>query len=705
MVTAADCCDHFLYVAGPYSRRTHAVGEAGMDNALDELRAAMNSKPKPTPFVGTGLSLAISGQPEASWRGLLLDGVEVCRQRVSPLPDGWVERMKDELDNADVFSYLAAADQIARRLRDIEDGRVFDSWIQTTVGNLKPRGNGEQIIKAVRRLGDVIVTTNYDTLIEDLTPTWTPYTWQDSDYGPADRDDQVVLHMHGVATKPDSVILSSADYERLSANDLAQLLDKGLFARHRFVFIGCGEGLGDPNIAPLMDFVNKHMPKKAAGHYLLVTGGQLRGLIERPISRLITPVAYGSEFGELSGFLQALAGGEEIRVSQDPAFYERRAGARPKGTVFDLAGQAEAKLDAALDALHRTEHAMHQVEQLAVPPPGSDGWEYEHQKAVHKDLAASLAPPAEHLVSCSADLAGVFGTATADVWELAPTFGRNTARLARITERVSRLEDASERLLGRVLRVRGDLRDRIDDLSRGYQEPYRALHAAAADIDRAHSGMATLRDGLSRPRPTGYAADPGRPPGRGTAAPHGLDADAVSEMGTADSRPAPAGPRPRRFADAVGPAPGVAGSGDIRSVPLLSYIAAGEPRPVDDSNVKEYLPLPARHVRGEKVFLLKVEGNSMTGADGILDGDYIIVEKREDWDDGDMVVVLLEDDDYKATVKRIWRDGKEILLQPSNPDLPTLVYSEADNPYVQGRVIGVVRWHVGAGHRRAEPQA
>jgi hypothetical protein len=51
-----------------------------------------------------------------------------------------------------------------------------------------------------------------------------------------------------------------------------------------------------------------------------------------------------------------------------------------------------------------------------------------------------------------------------------------------------------------VLRVRGDLRDRIDDLSRGYQEPYRALHAAAADIDRAHSGVAMSRDGLSSPQ-------------------------------------------------------------------------------------------------------------------------------------------------------------------------------------------------------------
>jgi repressor LexA len=139
-------------------------------------------------------------------------------------------------------------------------------------------------------------------------------------------------------------------------------------------------------------------------------------------------------------------------------------------------------------------------------------------------------------------------------------------------------------------------------------------------------------------------------------------------------------------------------------VPLLSSsIAAGEPRTVDDSDVEEYLPLPAGYVRGNKVFLLKVEGDSMTGADGILDGDLIIVESREDWDDGDMVVVLLEDDGYKATVKRIWRDGENVLLQPSNPDSPTKILSKADNPRVQGRVIGVARWHIGVGHPRAEP--
>ena len=690
-----------------------------MDNALDELRAAMDSRLGPTPFVGTGLSLAISGQPQASWRGLLLDGVEVCRQRVSPLPHGWADRMKDELDNADVFSYLAAADQIVRRLRAIEDGKVFDSWIQTTVGNLKPRGHGEQIIKAVRRLGDVIVTTNYDTLIEDLDPSWTPYAWSDPGYGPADREAHVVLHMHGVAKKPGSVILSSADYERLSTEELAQLLDKGLFARHRFVFIGCGDGLGDPNIAPLLDFVNKHMPKEADRHYLLVTGGQLRGLIERPISRLISPVAYGNEFGELSGFLQALADREEIRVPQDPEFYERHTRARPKGTVFDLAGQAEGKLDAAVDALHRNEHALHQVEQLAVPPPGSDDWEYEHQKAVHNDLAASLALPTEHLVSCSADLAGVFGTATAEVWELAPTFSRNTARLARITERISRLADTSEQLLGQVLRARDDLRDRIDDLSRGYQAPYRALHGAAADIDRAHSGMASLRDGLSRlqgarlsgPGPAGHSADPGRSPRHGTAASQGPGVDAVvTETGPVSSRSALAETGRRDFADIADPGPGAAESNldarpprqgeapaaavtvtDLNASFLQPAVAAaaglGTDRELHD---EEPVPVPS-NLAGDKVIVVLVMGESMAG-DDIHDGYYLVVDTQQSIAADEIAVFEKEGVGQRERfVKRVSAGELEAHYRSSSPGYPEGTISAADNARLIGKVIAVVR--------------
>jgi hypothetical protein len=160
------------------------VTEAGV-LALGRLREAVRQKAL-TPFVGAGFSSAATGNaPCASWRGLLLDGIEVCEQVVSPLPQGWADRMKDHLDNADMFTYVAVADDITWRVRAIHEGRDFHSWIQTTLGGLRPTPAGKQIIEAVCRLGTLIVTTNYDALIEDQKSEGTPRTWTDSNYASA----------------------------------------------------------------------------------------------------------------------------------------------------------------------------------------------------------------------------------------------------------------------------------------------------------------------------------------------------------------------------------------------------------------------------------------------------------------------------------------------------------------------------------------
>ena len=61
-----------------------------MTEALDRLCEAMADMPGLTPFVGTGVSLAATGgAPQASWRGLIVNGVGVCERVVSPLPPGW----------------------------------------------------------------------------------------------------------------------------------------------------------------------------------------------------------------------------------------------------------------------------------------------------------------------------------------------------------------------------------------------------------------------------------------------------------------------------------------------------------------------------------------------------------------------------------------------------------------------------------------
>src|SRR5262249_20283337 len=229
-------------------------GGLGMDDGESRLRAALRADEQLTPFVGAGLSSALTGDALcATWRGLLTDGVDTCKRWVEEAPDEWAEDMKKRLKRHDKHSLLSAADEVSSRLREPHEGREFKSWIDRTVGKLAPKDAGAtQTIEAVRSLDSVVVTTNYDTLIEYPEPReWTSRTWDDGDFAAVFKKPKVVLHLHGVATKPESIILSRADYKMLTSDQLSNILGQSLFLVHRFLFIGCGDGLSDPHLAPL----------------------------------------------------------------------------------------------------------------------------------------------------------------------------------------------------------------------------------------------------------------------------------------------------------------------------------------------------------------------------------------------------------------------------------------------------------------------
>ena len=468
-----------------------------MADALDRLCAAMTSKSPPTPLVGAGLSVAVTnGAAQASRLGLLLDGIQVCERVVSPLPPGWAGSMKSRLRNADLFTYLAVADEVARRLRAVHEGEEFDSWIRNAVGALRPTPEGRQLIEAVRRLGKVILTTNYDTLLEDLEPGWLSGTWTDPDYTTAFKKAEVVIHLQGVARKPSSIILGSADYGRLNAENLARILNKSPFFSHRFIFIGYGDGVSDLDAAPLIDFVNNVMPKESTEHYILVRGDQLRQFIERPLSPLIVPVAYGTRFADLAPFLRWLAASEKVEVSQDPDFYEQR----PTTTLLDLASPAQEKLHDALDALQRAMNSMDRVERQVAMPAGMDAWDYKDQAAAHERLAESVRGPAADLESCAADLESysmevvpAFADAERTVEQLAAgKFTRYAARLAWVVDAVSELADLSGLLLRRATLALRDLNDRMN-LYSGYRSPYEALYRAHRNIDHATGAALSMK--------------------------------------------------------------------------------------------------------------------------------------------------------------------------------------------------------------------
>jgi repressor LexA len=123
----------------------------------------------------------------------------------------------------------------------------------------------------------------------------------------------------------------------------------------------------------------------------------------------------------------------------------------------------------------------------------------------------------------------------------------------------------------------------------------------------------------------------------------------------------------------------VDGLGTIR---LAGVIAAGSPIEAIETNLTIDIP---RDMTGPNVFALRVRGDSMVD-DGILDGDYVIVEQTSEPKNGDIVVALL--DNSGATLKRFYREKNRIRLQPANANYAPIY---ADNPTIQGKVRGVIR--------------
>ncbi len=120
-------------------------------------------------------------------------------------------------------------------------------------------------------------------------------------------------------------------------------------------------------------------------------------------------------------------------------------------------------------------------------------------------------------------------------------------------------------------------------------------------------------------------------------------------------------------------------------LPLLGTIAAGVP--IEAVENRGEIDLETMFNSRHGVYVLKVRGDSMI-EDHLCDGDYVVIERRETARNGEQVVALL--DNGEATLKRFYREGSKIRLQPANSTMqPRIVDAECCR--VQGVVIGVLR--------------
>ena len=127
------------------------------------------------------------------------------------------------------------------------------------------------------------------------------------------------------------------------------------------------------------------------------------------------------------------------------------------------------------------------------------------------------------------------------------------------------------------------------------------------------------------------------------------------------------------------------GEDGLDTLPLLGRIAAGRPiEAIPDPQPVE-VPAPLRG-RG-RCYVLEVSGDSMID-EGILDGDWVVVEQRDHARDGEIVVALVDGDE--ATLKRIEQTPDACILHPANPALSPMRYAP-DQVQIQGVIVGQMR--------------
>lgn len=127
------------------------------------------------------------------------------------------------------------------------------------------------------------------------------------------------------------------------------------------------------------------------------------------------------------------------------------------------------------------------------------------------------------------------------------------------------------------------------------------------------------------------------------------------------------------------------GQGNTVFLPVLGQIAAGTPI-LAEQNIEDYIPVSSDFIsNGGDVFVLVVKGDSMVNA-GIFDRDYAIVKKQDIALNGEIVAVMVDDED--ATIKRFFKKENIIRLLPENDNMKPI---ETQNAKVIGKVIGILR--------------
>jgi len=258
-------------------------------------------------LVGTGLTIAATGDPANSWSELIKRGAAACEEN-GRRDHAWVKRVAADVDTGEIGDMLAAAEKVTYGLGGRRSGPFYE-WLSQTVGSVRPKHL--ELLDQVKRVAShdrvTVLTTNYDSLLSNYlgirAVTWRadPPVLKDA-Y--VDHNQRAVIHVHGHWPDLPSIVFGAASYESVRADPSALEFLKQALLANTVATVGVGAGLTDPTFRLLLHWADTALSQTRAILYFHVPGAAV------PVHPSLTPVPLSShdELIERLGQLEVTPG-------------------------------------------------------------------------------------------------------------------------------------------------------------------------------------------------------------------------------------------------------------------------------------------------------------------------------------------------------------------------------------------------------------
>lgn len=274
-----------------------------MDRNPTETLKKLLAQDKVIPVIGAGVSSAVAGLP--GWKQALEHGFKFAGER-------WLSR-ESILEGKKLLEdgLLTKSADILKKLLNCPR-HPFATWLDQLFG--QPEIRNKVLLTKIHELCcPMILTTNYDNLIfkTSIVGQKMVFDWSEFQevHQAVHRSEEFILHLHGRVNKPETIILSSDDYQKLSEQLGYKAVLQSLWMNYHFLFIGCSkDGILDDDFITILNFLKKWFPSNPHQHFILVNERNVQNgeHLELLFDCNIEPISYGTEYDELPGTIEAI---------------------------------------------------------------------------------------------------------------------------------------------------------------------------------------------------------------------------------------------------------------------------------------------------------------------------------------------------------------------------------------------------------------